>query len=139
MRLAIFTLLIAGVLLKISVSVAGENAYMCQVAHVYSLADDQSLIALPALETELRKHTFAVSRETGQVVSESAVATSQAKDVRVLSKGSRDNSFRAIADYGRYPNGSRPFRLLEIQEYAETEAKPFVLTSEIGIITGTCK
>lgn len=139
MRSALFTFLLAKLLMTASSSWAGESAYLCEVSHVYHLSEDQTLGTLPALETELKKHAFSVSRETGRVVAESAIDTSRAKDVRVLNRGSRDNSFRVIADYGRFPNGARPYQLLEIQEFVADVTKPFLIVSELGIVTGTCK
>jgi hypothetical protein len=126
-------------LLLAAASFAGESAYVCEVSNVYGLSEIQTLTTLPAIATELKKHKISVSRATGQVIAESTVDTSKAKEVRVLSKGSRENAFRAIADFGVFPNGARPFRLLEIQEFAAGPLKPFLLVTEIGVVTGTCK
>src|SRR5437016_10438081 len=72
---------------------AGEFAYVCEVSHVYSLANNGSLETLPALEKLMKENSFSVSRETGALTGNSATLdTSLAKSTRVVNRGSKENS-----------------------------------------------
>ena len=77
---------------------------------------------------------FTVSRSTGEIVGK-VVPTLMAKSTRVVSKGSKENSFKTVADFGEQ------YQLLEIQEFRESTVKPFVASSMggAGIVTGLCK
>lgn len=119
---------------------AGEFAYTCEVSHVYSLANNGSLERLPALEKIMKENSFSVSRETGALVGNSATLdTSLAKSTRVINRGSKENSFTAVADFGAFANGTHPYQLIEIEEFKQGANKPFVLMGARGIITGVCK
>lgn len=121
-------------------AVSGESMYTCNVTHIYYLQADGSLKAVPLVEEIAKKHSFNVSRVTGALTGESAsLDTSGARETRVLSRGSKENSFRAIADFGVFPNGTRPYQLIEIQEFDQGPDKPFILMGELGIVTGSCR
>ena len=76
---------------------------------------------------------FSVSRVTGEIIGE-VVPTLMAKSTRVVNKGTTENSFKAIADFGAQ------YQLIEIQEFRTENIKPFVASSMggAGIVTGTC-
>jgi hypothetical protein len=119
---------------------AGEFSYTCEVNHVYSLADNGSLQRLPALEKIMKENSFSVSRETGVLVGNSTTLdTSRAKSTRVLTRGSENNSFTAVADLGAFENGKHPYQYIQIEEFIKGAAKPFVVMGEVGIVTGFCK
>jgi hypothetical protein len=114
-------------------AMAGAIAYTCEVAHVYSLSDKGSL-ETSAWERDMKVSSFSVSRVTGEIIGE-AVPTLMAKSTRVVNKGSKENSFKALADFGE------EYQILEVQEFREGAVKPFVSLSMggAGIVTGTCK
>ena len=119
---------------------AGDFAYACEVSHVYSLANNGSLETLPALEKIMKENSFSVSSETGALIGNSATLdTSLAKSTRVINRGSKENSFTAVADFGAFENGTNPYQLIEIEEAHKGANKPFVLMGARGIITGVCK
>ena len=119
---------------------AAEFAYACKVSHVYSLANSGSLETRPALEKIMKKHSFAVSRETGALTGNSTTLdTSRAKSTRVINRGSIENSFAAVADFGAFENGTHPYQYIQIQEFLKGTVKPFVVMGEVGIVTGICK
>jgi hypothetical protein len=119
---------------------AGELAYACDVTHVYSLANSGSLETLPALEKIMKENPFSVSRETGALTGNSTTLdTSLAKSTRVISRGSKENSFTAVADFGAFANGTHPYQYIQIQEFLPGAAKPFVVMGTVGIVTGICK
>ena len=119
---------------------AGEFAYTCEVSYVYSLADNALLERLSALEKIMKENSFSVSRETGALVGNSATLdTSLAKSTRVINRGSKENSFTAVADFGAFANGTHPYQLIEIEEFKQGVNKPFVLMGARGVITGVCK
>lgn len=123
-----------------SAAAPGEFAYTCQVSHVYSLANSGSLERIPALEKVMKENSFSVSRETGALVGKSkTLDTSRAKSTRVLTKGSTQNAFSAVADFGAFENGTHPYQYIQIQEFLKGAAKPFVVMGEVGIVTGICK
>ena len=110
---------------------AGEFAYTCEVSHVYSLKENGSLETFPDSELEkiMKKSSFSVSRETGALIGNSvSLDTSLAKSTRVILSGSKENSFRAIADFGDFKiSGNHPYQFIEIKEFRKSTKKPFVL------------
>ena len=111
----------------------GELAYVCTVEHVYSVSDYGKLIE-SELDDEMEGTRFAVSRLDGKILGE-VLATPLAESTRVVDRGSRSNSFKAIADFGDQ------FQSLEVEEFREGERKPFVALSMggAGIVTGICR
>jgi hypothetical protein len=121
---------------------AGEFSYTCEVSHVYNLEKNGELKTFPdsMLEKIVKENTFSVSRETGMLIGNSAsMDTSRAKTITVINKGTKENSFKAIADFGNFENGNHPFQIIEIEEFSVGTEKPFVLMGELGIVTGVCK
>ncbi|MEK6786340.1 MAG: hypothetical protein AABY61_12745 [Nitrospirota bacterium] len=112
---------------------AGPLAYTCTVTHVYTLTDSAT-IEVSGFEKEMKGSSFSVSRVTGEIIGE-VVPTLLAKSTRVVNKGTKENSFKAVADFGEQ------FQLLEVQEFKPGAAKPFIASSMggAGIVTGTCK
>ncbi len=111
----------------------GELAYVCTVEHVYNVSDYGKLIE-SEFDDELEGARFAVSRLDGKILGE-VLATSSAESTRVVDRGSRSSSFKAIADFGYR------FQSLEVQEFREGERKPFVAASMggTGIVSGVCR
>ena len=121
---------------------ADEFAYVCEVHHIYNLQKNGSLETSSgsALEKMVKGYPFSVSRETGSLTGNStSMDTSRAKSIRVIIRGSKENSFRAVADFGDFESGNHPYQLLEIEEFQPGASKPFVLMGELGIVTGLCK
>jgi hypothetical protein len=126
--------LIAGTLFTVAgVAHASPLAYTCTVTHVYTL-NDSGALEISGFEKDMKGSSFSVSRVTGEIIGE-VVPTLVAKSTRVVNKGTRENSFKAVADFGEQ------YQLLEVQEFMQGEAKPFVAASMggAGIVTGTCK
>ena len=119
----------------------GEQSYTCEVGHVYSLAVGGTLETLPALEKIMREKSFSVSRETGALIGNSlTLDTTLASSTRVISRGSKDNSFTAVADYEEgLANGIHRHQFLMVEEFREGTVKPFVVLGQVGMVTGTCK
>jgi hypothetical protein len=82
----------------------------------------------------MKGSAFSVSRVTGEIIGE-VVPTLMAKSTRVVNQGSKENSFKAVADFGEQ------YQLLEVLEFRPGDVKPFVAASMggAGIVTGTCK
>jgi hypothetical protein len=108
-------------------------SYTCEVTQVYDLSENGSL-RTSNWEKQMKGSIFTVSRSTGEIVGK-VVPTLMAKSTRVVSKGSKENSFKTVADFGEQ------YQLLEIQEFRESTVKPFVASSMggAGIVTGLCK
>lgn len=125
---------IVAALLSISQSAAGSPlSYTCEVQRVYDLADDASLRP-SGFEKTMKGGSFTVSRVTGEVAGE-AVPTLMAKAVRVINRGSTENSFKTLADF------DGQIQVLEIQEFRQGAIKPFIAISMggAGVVTGNCK
>ena len=121
---------------------SGEFSYTCEVKHLYNLNQNGLLETFPDSELEkiMKKSSFSVSRETGALIGNSATLdTSLAKSTRVIISGSKENSFRAIADFGDFKSGNHPYQFIEIEEFNKEVKKPFVLMGELGIITDICQ
>ncbi|MBW1994378.1 MAG: hypothetical protein JRI77_07985 [Deltaproteobacteria bacterium] len=112
---------------------AGELTYECVIKHVYVL-NDSGRLETSAFENQFKGGSFSVSRETGKILGET-LTTAVAKGTRVVNHGDKENSFRAVADFGER------LQLIEIQEFKQGKAKPFVASSMggAGIVTGLCK
>ena len=116
-----------------STSVAEELSYTCKVTHVYELGNDGSL-RISNWEKQFKDSEFSVSRATGEIVGE-LVPTLLARSTKIVNKGSKEFSFKSIADFGDQ------VQLIEIQEFAQQMKKPFVAVAMggAGIVTGLCK
>jgi hypothetical protein len=112
---------------------AGDLSYICQVDHIYSLSE-KAVLATSAYENEMKGSSFSVSRVTGEIIGE-VVPTIMAKSTRVINNGSKDNSFKAVAEF------DGQIQVIEVQEFRSGPIKPFVASSMggAGIVTGTCK
>lgn len=114
-------------------AVSGEVSYTCQVSHIYALSE-KAVLEISALEKEMKGSSFTVSRVTGEIIGE-VVPTIMAKSTRIISHGSKDNSFKTISDF------DEQVQVLEVQEFRSGTVKPFISSSMggAGIVTGTCK
>ena len=112
---------------------AGPLSYTCEVTHVYDLSN-KGVLRSSSWEAQMKGSTFTVSRKTGEIAGK-VVPTLLAKSTRVVNRGSRDNSFKAVADF------RNQFQLLEVQEFREGTVKPFIASSMggAGIVTGLCR
>ena len=119
---------------------ADVHTYTCEVIHVYNLADTGSLEKITALEKSMKDSSFSVSRETGAITGKFlTLDTSLAESTRVINKGSKENSFEAVAEFGDFENGTHPYQFLKVEEFLNGAVKPFVVMGEVGIVTGVCK
>lgn len=114
-------------------ALAGRISYTCQVAHVYDLSEKGSL-KTSTWEKEMKGSTFTVLRETGEIIGK-VVPTLMARSTRVVNKGSKENSFKAVTDFGEQ------YQVLEVQEFHKNAVKPFIASSMggAGIVTGLCE
>ena len=114
-------------------SIAGELDYTCKVIHVYELDNDGSL-RISIWEKQFNDSEFSVSRVTGEIIGE-VVPTLLSRSTKIINKGNKEYSFKSIADFGN------EVQLIEIQEFAQKEKKPFAAISMggAGIVTGLCK
>lgn len=114
---------------------AGKVTYNCEVKHLYDLGHNGDLV--PSHSGWSRNFVgvaFTVSRITGEITG-SIVPTLLTPTTRVISKGSKDWSFRAVADFGN------TYQLIEVQEFRLGPTKPFLVSSMggTGIVTGLCQ
>ena len=130
-------------------AVASEFAYTCKVIHAYELDDDGSLRSSNWLK-DFKDDEFSVSRVTGEVIG-TVIPTLMANSTRVINKGNKEYSFKSIAEFDSVdkplssgdeePDSTANIQLLEVQEFIESEEKPFIALSisGAGIVTGICK
>lgn len=114
-------------------SIAGIVSYDCEVTHVYDLTE-QGTLRISGFEKTMKGSKLTVSRTTGEIAGQ-VLPTLSAKSFRVVNEGTTENSFKAVADFGKQ------YQLLEVQEFREGNVKPFVASSMggAGIVTGVCK
>lgn len=114
-------------------AVASDHQYSCRVLQVYDLAADGHL-ASSAWDASLKDGSFTVSRDTGDIVG-LVLPTALAKSVRVVNRGSKQNAFKAVADFGEQTE------IIEIQECRDGPVKPFVAASMggAGIVSVVCR
>lgn len=116
-----------------SISKAGDLSYDCVIKHVYDV-DDMGNLEASGWQKEFKSNKFTVSRETGKITGQT-LTTVLAKNTRVINKGSKENSFKAVGEF------EGQFQLIEIQEFKKGIKKPFVASSMggAGIVTGICE
>ena len=132
-----------------SSAIAGELAYTCKVTHVYDLKDDGSL-KTSSFEKQLKGGQFSVSRVTGEIIGK-AIPTLLANSTKVINVGNKEYSFKTIAFFDAVnkplssgdedSESTANVQVLEIQEFRDGDAKPFVAMSMsgVGIVTGLCE
>jgi hypothetical protein len=121
---------------------AGVTDYTCTITQVYQLKEIGTLEtpSEPGKETNVAKHQFTISRETGAVTGKSSeLDTTLAKSTLVIHRGSDENSFVAVADFGAAKSGTRAYRVVKVEEYKKGANKPFVAMRDLDIVTGSCK
>ena len=77
---------------------AATLSYTCEVTNVYGLNDDGSL-KVSGFDKGMKGSKFSVSRVTGEIIGQ-VVPTIMANSTRVINKGSSENSFKTVADFG---------------------------------------
>jgi hypothetical protein len=65
--------------------------------------------------------------------------TSLARSTTVIHRGSDENSFVAVADFGTSKSGTHAYRIIKVEEHSKGAGKPFVAMRDLDIVTGICK
>lgn len=114
-------------------SQAGDLGYDCVIKNVYDV-DDAGALKASGWQEQFKSDKFSVSRKTGKIVGQT-LTTILANNTRVTNQGSKENSFKAAAEF------ESQVQVIEIQEFKEDVKKPFVATSMggAGIVTGICE
>ena len=112
---------------------AGNLTYDCVIKKLYDI-DDKGVLEASGWQSQIKGNKFTVSRETGKILDDTAT-TILAKKTRVINFGSKDYSFKSVAEF------EGQFQLIEIQEFKQSNEKPFIISSfgGAGLATGTCK
>ena len=121
---------------------AGTTDYTCAITQAYQLKEIGALATSPEYEKgkSIPRQSFTISRETGAITGKSSdLDTALAKSTLVIHKGSDENSFIAVADFGLSKSGTHAYRVIKIEEYIKGSAKPFVAMRDLDVVTGTCK
>ena len=131
----IFRIIISLLLLSIvpSAAMAEELSYACKVIRVYELDRDGTL-RTSNWDQQFKGSEFIISRVTGEI-SGKVVPTFLAHSTKIINKGSKEYSFKAIADF------EKQVQLIEVQEFVRKREKPFIVISMggAGIVTGLCE
>ncbi len=116
-----------------SITEAGVFSYECIVKKVYDV-NDAGILKISVNQSVFEGSKFSVSRQTGDIVGET-LTTIRSKNIRVINFGSKEYSFKTVAEF------EGQVQLLEIQEFREGNEKPFVASSMggAGIVTGICR
>ncbi len=116
-----------------SITEAGVLRYECVIKKVYDV-NDAGMLEISSFQSQFEGNKFSVSRETGKIVGQT-LTTILSKNTRVINYGSKENSFKALAEF------EGQIQVIEIQEFREGNEKPFVASSMggAGIVTGICR
>ena len=130
------SILAINVILILCISIgakAGAFSYTCQVKEMYSLSDKGTLQESKVSAVN-KNRRFSVSRDTGEIIGP-VMETYNAYSTEVISKGSRENSFIAVANF------KTTYQFIKVEEYKKSGLKPFVaFSASFGdIVTGLCK
>jgi hypothetical protein len=116
-------------------ALAADDGYLCKVTTELYLNDDGSLRTVP-LPLAIGKQ-FAVDRKTGKMINSDIFFWKvETASVSVKDHGNSVSSF--IATYTNTTGGTF-FTTLNVEEYADTERKPFILTAGAGVYAGVCE
>jgi hypothetical protein len=121
---------------------AGVTDYTCTITQVYQLKEIGTLETPPepGRDKNVVRHQFTISRETGAITGKSSeLDTALAKSTLVIHRGSDENSFVAVADFGATKSGTHAYRVVKVEEYKKGADKPFVAMRDLDIVTGSCR
>jgi len=130
------SILAINVILILGISIGAKASmfsYTCQVKEMYSLSDKGTLQE-STFSAGSKNRRFSVSRDTGEIIGP-VMETYNAYSTEVISKGSRENSFIAVAKF------KTTHQFIEVEEYKKVDLKPFVaFSASFGdIVTGLCE
>ena len=131
---ATFLLIIIPLILTYpSTAQCGTLSYTCTVLNVYKVDKNHGL-KHSIWQKDFKGSQFSISRTDGQIIGE-VLPTLKARKTYIFNPGSSENSFKAGADF------SGQFQLIEVQEFVDSEEKPFVAMSMggAGVVTGVCR
>jgi hypothetical protein len=114
---------------------SGKFGYECVVESSYRVSGEGELIRNSTMVFEGEK--FSVSRETGEVAGFQAVSSMRAKQLSVINQGTSEMSFKSIALFS-HPNVGGEINVIEIEEFVESDEKPFVMMRGVTIFSGIC-
>jgi len=124
-------------LLASNSAMAASGSYQCKVKTELHLDNGGALKPFPR-PLEVGK-IFSVHRESGELIEATASFWSPNDAVTtVLSTGNAQNSF--VVSYVAPSRGSGVHAtVLQIEEFAVSKLKPFLLVSGSGVYSGTCQ
>ena len=131
----VFTSLFLSCLLSGAVS-AGTTDYTCAITQAYQLKEIGALATSPEYEKgkSIPRQSFTISRETGAITGKSSdLDTALAKSTLVIHKGSDENSFIAVADFGLSKSGTHAYRVIKIEEYIKSQLQEDMVAGQISI------
>jgi hypothetical protein len=111
---------------------AASNGYICKILAYSLLADEGKLQSFP--KDPIVGQTFSVDRSSGSIIGK--YVSSEFWSPHVLDTGSDQESFMMIATPA---TGFMHVIYLRIVEFAKGSTKPFVLSDDGAIMTGTCE
>lgn len=132
-----FSIMLIVIFCAINTTCAGEIGYMCTVETELHLNDDGSLSTYPnplALGEQ-----FAVDRQSGTLIEKNTSFFVSANSIiKVLSHGNSESYF--VATYALPATDKGIFyTVLRVQEFADGNKKPFLLSSGGSVYAGTCE
>lgn len=123
-------------LLASNSAMAASASYQCKVKAEFHLDNDGALKSFPR-PLEVGK-VFSVLRESGELIESTASFWSPNDAVTtVLSNGNAQNSF--VVSYVAPSRGNGVHAtVLQIEDFAASKLKPFLLVSGSGVYSGIC-
>ena len=117
-------------------AVAGTDSYSCSVAQILELNKEGAFAKHEGIFKGLLGETFTIDRTTGKMFG-LPFGTESYKSVTVLDKGSKDNSYKAIA-LSHEPN--MWVKYVYVAEHQPGKKKPFWGTDDGNkIFSGICE
>jgi hypothetical protein len=133
MKVSNIAIIIFLIFLSSAICEAGDSEYQCVAKNVYEI-NNQGKLVFSSFQKQFAGSAFNVSKGTG-AISGKVLTTDLAQKTRVINHGSKDNSYKAVAEF------EGQIQLIEIQIFKEGSIKPFIASSMggAGIVTGTCR
>ncbi len=114
---------------------AGEYGYICKIVEVRVLSNEGTLIESKKFTKQFEDRSFSINRNNGEMIG-MPFTTSAYKSTTVLDRGSKDSSFKSMAE----SEAPLAAMFMYVAEHFQDREKPFWITANgTQIYSGICE
>jgi hypothetical protein len=130
----LFILIVCSQLFNVSISLADQFSYMCEIKSVFTVSESGSLIPYNG-ESALIGQKIAIDRQNGRIIG-NRFANGNSDNITILDKGSHEQAFKLVSVW-RFPFVHVDY--IQVEEFAKGKKKPFVGISGGMVYSGFCE